>query len=347
MLSNYAQKSRILNKVWKYRTGGYKLTAYFDLLKRFGWRMWGSFIVGSLAASIPMVILMIILVFAIIAIGVSSVIGAGAVDPFSDPDALFSTIFSGGTIIMTILFMLFFFFVSLLTSAFTSAGSTGVVSETIQEGRATIGAYFRYGFRRLFPMLGLSLVLFLLAIPPAIPLVIGIVLFAVAETWSIILGVICLLLTILAYIIYSLIVMHAPAILIAEQQGVFASIAGSFRAFQKRFGEVILSGLILLGISIVGGVATMLLSWVIGGMNPFDFESEPNPFRSLLSSILMVPINAGLQLVIVFTLVFRYLHVIKTPPTGGTEAPALVGPNADDPVPEQENNTQQPPYQEP
>lgn len=318
------------------------MSAYFDLLKRFGWKMWGSMLLGSLAASIPMVFLVIIMIIGIVAIGMTSVISSGA-DFFDDPDTFLAALFNPGTIIMTILFFFLFFLFTLLTSAFSSAGSIGVVSEAIQEDRATIGAYFRYGFRRLFPMLGLSLVLFLLAIPPAIPFVIAIFLFIVGEAWSIVLGIICVLLTILAYIVYTLIVFHAPTILIAEAQGVFASIAASFRAFQKRFGEVIISGLIILAISFIGGIFILLLDFVISGDNLFNLEAQPNPFRSLLSNILLFPINVGLQLVITYTLAFRYLRVIKTPPAGGAPQSDVIDPPVHHPIPEQTEETPQPP----
>lgn len=323
------------------------MTSYFDTFRRFGLKMWGSFIVGTLAAAIPMVIIGLILVFALVAISLAGIAGAGgSLDPFSNPEAIFSTIFNPATMIIAILMILFFIFVSMLTSAFTSAGSTGVVSEAIQEGRATVSAYFRYGFRRLFPMLGLTIVLFLLAIPPIIPLVIGIFMFAAETGWGIALGIIFMLLTVLAYIVYGLIVMHAPTILIAEQKGVFESLSASYNAFRKKFGQVLLSAVILFGISIVGGIITLLLQWGISGANPFDISAEPHPIRSMLSSFLMVPVNAGLQVIVVFTLVFRYLHVINPKlPQGGSPEPVTVGPTGPYPASGTEV-APQPPHQE-
>ena len=314
------------------------MSAYFDLWRRFGWKMWGSFLVGSLAAAIPMVFLIIVAVFGIIAIGVTSVIGAGF-DPLADPEDMFTALFSSGTIVVAILFFLFFLIASMLTSAFSYAGAAGVVTEVIQEQRASIGAYFRYGFRRLFPMLGLTVIMFLLAILPAIPAIIGVIFLAIAEGWSVALGIIFVLLTVLAYIVYGLMVMHAPIILIAERKGVFASLGQSFRTFYRRFGQVVLSALILFGISIVGSVITLILEWAIAGVNPFDIYAESDPFRSFLSSILIFPISVGLQLIVMFTLAFRYLHIIQPPPTNGGPNPVL-----DDPTDSGPDDLQRPPH---
>src|SRR5699024_9629720 len=113
----------------------------------------------------------------------------------------------------------------------------------------------------------------------------------------------------------------------------FASIAESYRVFQRKFGEVILSALIILGIAIVGGLLTLILQFIIVGVSAFDINTEPNPFRSLLGSIVTMPIQVGLQLVALFTLVFRYLHVIKRPPTDNGRMPAMAGPDVNNHAP--------------
>lgn len=271
---------------------------------------------GSLAAAIPVIVMTFIFVFALIAIGVA---GLGSIDPYSSPDAILGALFNPGLIAVGILLLLILAIVALLTSAFTSAGSIGVVADGIQQDHTTVGTYFRYGFRRLFPMVGLNLVMFLLAIPPIIPFVIGLLAFSAEAIWSIALGIILSLLTVLLYIVYGLIVFHAPTALIAEQKGVFESLSASFDAFRTKFSQVFLSAIILFGISFVGGIFTLLLEWFISGANPLDPYAEVNPIRSLLSIVLMFPLNTALQVIVISTLVYRYLRVIKPqPPTGGS-----------------------------
>lgn len=300
------------------------MAAYLDVWKKFGWRMFGSFVVGSLAALIPMIFLGVILVVTLIAIGITSVDIAGA-DPFYDIDIFLESLFTPVTIAVMIIFFILFFIGSILTSAFTSAGSIGIASAAMQERRVTVGTFFRYGFRRLFPMLGLSLMQMVMAIIPGIPLIIAIFLFAHAKAWSVILGIIFVLLTVLAYLLYALIVLHAPTILITERAGVFASIAGSYLAFRNRFPEVMLSALILLGIVIAGGIITFIIQLTIVGLSFFDLQAEPDPFRNLLGNVITFPIQVGIQLVAVVTLVFRYLHIIKVPPTGVAATPTASG----------------------
>lgn len=293
------------------------MTLYLNLLKRFGLRMWGSFIVGTLASVIPYVVIILVATFLLITIGVAGgLAGLSGIDPMTDPEAVFSAIFSPGVIVTALLFFLFYILVSLFVSAFTTAGSFGVVSEAIQEEKASVGAYFRYGFRRLFPMLGLMVVLFLLAIPPILPLVIGVFMLAAGKGWSIALGVMLFVLTFIGYIAYALITMHAPPALIAEKRGVFESIAASFNAFQKRFGQVLLSGLILLGLSIAWSILSLLLKWGISGANPLDPFAAASAGRNFLSTILLFPVGLAMNVILVFTLVFRYLHVIQPAPSG-------------------------------
>lgn len=327
------------------------MSTYTEILNRHGLKMWGSFIVGSLAAIIPMMIVVVIGVILFVLIGFSAVAGLEHIDPLRDLEALLSAFINPGTILIGLGFFAFLVLISLLTSAFTSAGSVGVVSEAILEDRSAVGTYFRYGFRRLFPMLGLHLVLFLLAIPPIIPFIIGIFFFATGEIWGGLFGIIGVLLTIIAYIAYSLIVMHAPTALIAQSKGVFESIASSFNAFYKKFGQVLLSGVILFGISIAGGTISLILEWLIVGVNPFDVNAEPHPFRSILSLFLMFPINIALQMIITFTLAFRYLRVIDpTTPPGEPPAPETVPVGPSDPLSPGEattRNESEPPYSEP
>lgn len=320
------------------------LASYLELLNRHGLKMWGSFMVGTLAAAIPMFVITFILIFVIIAVGFA---GLSGIDPFSSPNAILGAIFNPGFIIIGMLSLLFILFLSLLTSAFTSAGSIGVVADGIQQDRTTVGTYFRYGFRRLFPMLGLNLVLFLLAIPPMIPLIIGIFAFSTEAVWGIVLGIILLLLTVILYIVYGLIVFHAPTALIAEQKGVFESLSASFHAFRSKFGQVLLSAVILFGISIAGGIITLLLEWLILGANPLDPYAEVHPLRSFLSIILMFPINTALQVIVISTLVYRYLRVIKPqPPEGGSPEPVTVAPTGPSPISGSEGSPE-PPRQEP
>ena len=306
------------------------MTSYFDLLNRHGLKMWGSFMVGTLAAAIPVIVVTAFFVFMLAAIGLA---GLSSIDPFSSsPEAILGTFLSPGMIIGGLLFLLFFIFISLVTTAFTSAGSIGVVADGIQKNQTGVGTYFRYGFRRLFPMLGLQLVTLLLAVLPMIPVVIGILSFSTETVWGVALGIILSLLTFVLYIVYGLIVMHAPAALIAKNKGVFDALSASFHAFRTKFGPVALSAVILFAVSMAGGIVTVLLEGLISGANPLDPYAEVHPLRSFLSLILMFPVNIALQVIVISTLVFRYLRVIHPdPPSDGTPGPLPSGP--EDPLP--------------
>lgn len=327
------------------------MNTYTEILNRHGLKMWGSFIVGSLATIIPMMIVVFIGVILFFLIGRSALIGLEHIDPLRHPEELFKAFINPGTILIGLGFFAFLILVSLLASAFTSAGSVGVVSEAILENRSAVGTYFRYGFRRLFPMLGLHIVLFLLTIPPIIPFIIGIFFFATEKIWGVLFGIISMLLTIIAYLAYALIVMHAPTALIAHSKGVFESISDSFNAFYKKFGQVLLSGVILFGISIIGGMISLMLEWLFVGVNPFDVTAESNPFRSFLSLFLMFPVNIALQMIVTFTLAFRYLRVIHpAPPPGEPPVPETVPVGPSDPfAPEGSSakNESNPPYSKP
>ncbi|AQS55094.1 hypothetical protein [Novibacillus thermophilus] len=307
------------------------MTSYFDMLNRHGLKIWGSFMVGTLAAAIPVIVITFFFTFMLAAIVLARLSG---IDPFnSSPEAILETLLNPGMVVVGILFLLFFILISLLTSAFTSAGSIGVVADSIQKNKTGVGTYFRYGFRRLFPMLGLHLVTLLLAVLPLIPVVIGVLLFFTETVWGVAWGIILFLLTIVLYIVYGLVVLHAPAVLIAKNKGVFEALSASFHAFRTKFGQVALSALILFAITMAGGIVTLVLEGLISGINPLDPYAEVHPLRSFLSLILMFPVNSALQVIVISTLVFRYLRVIHPdPPSDGTPGSLRSGPEAPSPV---------------
>ena len=82
-----------------------------------------------------------------------------------------------------------------------------------------------------------------------------------------------------------------------------------------------------------GGIVTLVLEGLISGINPLDPYAEVHPLRSFLSLILMFPVNSALQVVVISTLVFRYLRVIHPdPPSDGTPGPLPSGPEDPPPV---------------
>lgn len=295
------------------------MESYMSLLKRHGMKLWGGFLLGNLATFIPVFVVIFMFMFVVIfAVSTSGL--ALAEHAIDNPVALLEMIFSPSLIAIALLLALFGIIVGLFTSTFITAGSIGITAEAVTADRGTVGDFFSFGFRRLFPMFGLMLVLFLLAIPILFVAFFAATSFAAASDVpgeGVGSGLFFLLLTLLLFALYGLMFMHAPVSLIVEQKGVFDSISESFNTFKNNFGQVFLSGIIALAISIAGYLVLTIISSIVG-FGSINHLEDRSLISSSLLNIVFFPLTCAIQMFVVSSIVFRYLRIIKQPPvTGG------------------------------
>ena len=318
------------------------MESYFELFRRHGLKLWVSFFVGSLAATVVAGIFAF-LIFLIGGIALFSSAGdvfsalEEAFDPFApDPAAALEAVFSPGVIISLLMMFLLFIGVVLFYSGFTNAGMNTMMRNAVFEDRSSIETYFTQGFRYMMKMVGQIFLTGLFYIPAIILVTIGIFLmiYGIAEGGAgpVLGGFLLFLVAAALFIVLALVFLHAPVILVTENAGIWESIALSARLFKRSFGQVFISGLIVFLIYLAYGTFFFILGAIVG-IATFDPEavnaantggSGLQTFFNLIQYAL-TPLIQVLSLLAIFVRYRNRLRPVLYPEQNGNDGDGEIG----------------------
>ncbi|RAL26775.1 hypothetical protein [Thermoflavimicrobium daqui] len=295
------------------------MQSFSSILTRHGFKLWLSNVLGLILSFIVYLIsaLVLILIGGILFASSNSsalmgiLTGMGGEPSEAQILGLFADIGVG-----LFIFFIFYLAMILMIASFPIGANYGVAIEAVTQNRASIGTYFKCGFKYLGKVIGQMLLIGLAFIPIFI---IMFIVFASITTNSIGSGsedsfvVAFSLIFLLIFMIYMLLFMHAPVILISEKTGVFRSLKLSVRLLMKAFGKVFVTGLL----NVLAIVLLYVILFIVVGLS---VEGNPNPISLLVIYLVFFPFFTILTILIIVYRYFKHLRPYLFPhhPGGGS-----------------------------
>lgn len=205
-----------------------------------------------------------------------------------DPSALFSTLGVGAIILISLLYLMF----GLFANGYTVAGLTGAVNDAVFRNQSSVGSFINYGFKNLWKTIKLLLLLFLLAIPVYLVLLVLNLIPVIGVLFDI-------LVLIFIFIPASAAFTHSFILSHEKNLGAWDSIKAGFKTFTKAYGKTFVSSLLafvsVLGIALV---FALLIGLFIGIGTASDLSGTAITILILLSMVFVPAMYIVGQLVI-------------------------------------------------
>lgn len=232
-------------------------------LKRHGLMLWLANLFGAIATSTLLSLLGTIVFILILFAGVLTFLSIDF-SVIDSPEVISSKWFENITtgilgFIAIILSILVLIGLSLFVGTFQVAGNYVIVDEVFKKNRVSIGNYFIKGLKYTFKILVLMMVVSLLFLPIFLLMGFAIYLILTPDLIQIILAIGIFIIALFLSLLFSLAILYAPFILVSENKGVFQSVLLSIRLLQKKFGQVLLSCLLIWVVSLIFVIANLLL----------------------------------------------------------------------------------------
>lgn len=262
------------------------------LLRRHGLKMYGTNLLGSfIASTVSYILVFFVYIVFMVLFGVGA-IAFGFVYGMSNSDQLGIV----GSIILGIIMVLLYlvmYIVAFLPYAFTISGSYSMVTEAVWKDRFRFATYFKHGFSKIKAVIGQMFLLGLLFIPFLLLPITSLLLSGVGMGFAMVDGaalnpnhigigmIILFTLSWIPFALFTLSVIYAPVILIAEDRGPWQSIKDSIRLSFRRFGRVLSTALIAFGYGLIPMLPFLLIF-------PIVILSQDNDVMAIIGVIAML-----------------------------------------------------------
>lgn len=293
------------------------MSKFFSLFGRHGFKTWLTFLLGT-AIITGIVTLIWFISFIIGGILLATEITPHLVDfSLEDPESWEGLIkIAPGLIVGAILFFIITYLITLPFFSLLTSGLYSSVRENVFENRFSFGTFFSGGFSNWWRVLKQNFLYFLL-FSPLVALFVLSIFFIIVDGLAII-GLLIILFLLLLTPFLLMGTLFAPAILITEKTGAFRSIATSFRLMFRSFGQVLLSFILIAGITFTLTLVLTLpvtLLTIVSDTEDSLITIFTTPYEYLVSTFVAV--------LSTFILFFRY-HQLRPvlyptdPGSGGT-----------------------------
>lgn len=274
------------------------MNSFTEIVKKHGLILWLCHVVASLIVFGVIMLLVMVGVFAAVGIGISSMYSITMQNIIHSLQHLSLWAVGGTAIFLGLIGILVF----LLSSSFGRAGGVAVTASAVNRDEATFQIFFWQGYKNMWRILGLWFVSFIVCFVP-LGLVGSIAAYLLGGAFTdgagvnIGAGIFSILVMVILGLFIGLGLLFSQYILIAENEPIWKSICASFALLRKEFGQVFLTGLILLGVGFAFAVPSML--WLAGGRS-LAFSPSYN--------LIVSPIVATLVTLILTYRYYRYMR---------------------------------------
>ncbi len=284
------------------------MASYFKHLRRHGIKLYLSFFLGMGITTVLLLGILWVLALVTIA-GTDSFYLIFSSDDNVAADAwedLFTNHLIGLIFFLMVASLLF-----LLYSTYNSAGIYSSLNQAVSENRFSIGSYFSGGLKFFGKMLGQWILIALITSPLFILFIIlsSVFISLLGEEGAILAFALIFIFSIPLALLLLLGFIHAPVILVSEQIGIWKSISYSWKLLFKKFGQVFLSVLFVVGVSFIMWFPVMIVNTFVTVL----LGEIPGAILSDLAQFFISPLITLLTLLFVFVRYKQNLRPVLFP----------------------------------